>query len=159
MHELKIISALGPTPGMLEALKQYASVPDSSRDAMLSRLLKSALLRVQEFADCALLQCEVVQTSPADEETGRIRLYLGGGEVTGVSDHESGAAAEFTAKSGVVIVPGMRGKDVDVAFTTEPVQGDIERCMPTVLRYATALYDGEEQMTLNRILLEVLGRA
>ena len=60
----------------LEAFKQYASVPDDGRDALLLGLLRSAIYRVQEYADRALLKCRVRQTGEADAKTGQIRLYL-----------------------------------------------------------------------------------
>ena len=79
MFTLQIIENNDPLPaGWLEPFKQYASVPDDGRDAMLLHLLKSAILRVQEYADRAILRCRVRQTGESDPETGLFRLYLGG---------------------------------------------------------------------------------
>ena len=41
-----------------------------------------------------------------------------------------------------------------VTYKTVPNEGDRERLLPTVFRYGTALYDGEEAGVLNRILME-----
>ena len=51
----------------LEEFRQYASVPDNSRDALLLALLKTAVLKVQEFADRALVKCTVRQTARVPE--------------------------------------------------------------------------------------------
>ena len=46
---------------LLEEFKQYASIPDGSRDAMLLSILKNAILKVQEYGDRALIPCTVTQ--------------------------------------------------------------------------------------------------
>ena len=64
MPRLEIISVEdGFCRGMLEDLKQYASIPDDSRDAMLTRILRNAALRVQEYADRPFLETTVKVTA------------------------------------------------------------------------------------------------
>lgn len=136
----------------LEQFKQYASVPDDSRDALLNSLLKAAVLKVQEFANTALAACtyRVTATVPA---SGVVRLYMGGGEIVGLEDRE-GASVPFEPLPGGKVQLFVRTGIVRITYVTAPNEGDRERLMPTVFRYATALYDGEEQPVLNRILME-----
>ena len=47
-----------------------------------------------------------------------------------------------------------RGIPVTVTYTTQPTDGDREALYHTVLRYATADYDGAETKELNSILSE-----
>ena len=43
-----------------------------------------------------------------------------------------------------------------MVFTTEVEQAEYDVLLPVVLKYATALYDGEEARVLNEILKEAL---
>ena len=157
MFTLQIIENNDPLPGVwLEPFKQYASVPDDSRDALLESLLKSAILRVQEYADRALLVCRVRQTGAPDAETGLFRLYLGGGEEVSVALADSGETASYTQKTANLLAVPVYGAPVVVEFTTVKDQAWREQAKPTVFRYATALYDGEPVEALNAILNEVL---
>lgn len=140
----------------LEAFKQYASVPDDLRDDLLRRILRTAILRVQEYADRALIRCRVRQTGEADAKTGQIRLYLGGGEEISVTYDYGGEEAPYTQKTANLLVVSPRGSLVTVEFTTIPVESWLEQAQPTVFRYATAIYDGEALDVLNSILNEVL---
>ena len=47
-----------------------------------------------------------------------------------------------------------RNGPVTITYTTRPTEGDREALYHTVLRYATADYDGAETQELNRILSE-----
>lgn len=155
MASLRVIQSPAPPADMLDALKQYASVPDDGRDALLMRLLESTLLRVQEYADLALVECLAEQTClvPADRY---VRLYLGGGDVVSVKDAD-GEDIPFDAYGkGRIRLFRAPSAEVTVLFETKPSPADVARCMPTVLQYATALYDGETTEVLNTILNEVL---
>ena len=157
MFTLQIIENTDALPNVwLEPFKQYASVPDDGRDALLLSLLKSAILRVQEYADRALLVCRVRQTGTPDAETGLFRLYLGGGEEVSVTldyDGSTVPCVRNTANSLLIFTSGM---PVTVEFTTVKDDGWREQAKSTVFRYATALYDGEPVESLNSILNEVL---
>ena len=138
---------------LLGQLKQYASVPDDSRDALLDDLLVNAVQRVQEFADKALAVTTVRLTATVPG-SGVVRLYMGGGTVTACTT-DDGEGVDFTLLPGGRLRPAIRaGRTVQVTYTTTPNSGDRHALLPVVLRYATALYDGEDGDTLNNILKE-----
>ena len=143
------------TETFLEEFRQYASVPDHSRDALLRSLLEAAVLKVQEFADRALVKCTVRQTARVPE-SGVFQLYLGGGEVTSVSVPSSAWEASYVALAGDRLRISPTGLDAEVVFKAAPTASDLVKLKPTVFRYGTALYDGEDTDVLNRILLECL---
>lgn len=136
----------------LEQFKQYASVPDDSRDALLNSLLKAAVLKVQEFADTAIAAC-TYRVTAAVPASGVVRLYMGGGDIVGLEDGD-GQSVRFDPLPGGKVQTYVRSGYVKVTYATVPNDGDRERLLPTVFRYATALYDGEEADVLNRILME-----
>ena len=138
---------------MLEDLKQYASIPDDSRDAMLQRILRNAALRVQEYADRPFLETQLRVTAAVPEDTGIVRLYMGGGEIDGCVD-AAGDFVPFDPLPGGRLLLYRRGIPVTVTYTTRPTDGDREALYHTVLRYATADYDGAETKELNSILSE-----
>ena len=140
----------------LEPFKQYASVSDDGRDALLLTLLRSAILRVQEYADRALFRCRVRQTCRPDAETGQIRLYLGGGEDLSVTYDYDGSEVPYVRNTANLITVQARGSVISVEYTTRTSDSWRDQARPTVFRYATALYDGEPLETLNSILNEVL---
>ena len=159
---------------LLDEFKMYASVPaepadgesdtTSSRDTMLLSFLRSALLRVQEYADVALVQTTYqLTTAVGDDRT--VRLYPEGyvDEVTDLQDHNYPA---HHVSPNRIWVDALPGTDVIVTYTTQqvpelsdtplaPPEG-LARLKPTVFRYATALYDGESTEVLNGILNEAL---
>ncbi len=139
--------------GMLEDLKQYASIPDDSRDAMLTRILRNAALRVQEHADRPFLETQLRVTAVVPEGSGIVRLYMGGGDISGCVD----AAGDFVGYDplpGGRVLVYRRGVPVSITYTTVPTDGDREALYHTVLRYATADYDGADTQELNSILSE-----
>ena len=138
----------------LEQFKQYASVPDDSRDALLASLLKAAVIAVQEFADTALAACTYRVTAPVPA-SGVVRLYMGGGDIVGLED-ENGEQVRFDPLPGGLVQTFIRKGTVKVTYETVPNEGDRERLLPTVFRYGTALYDGEDPDVLKRILMETL---
>lgn len=139
---------------LLEQFKQYASVPDDSRDALLESLLKTAVIKVQESADTAIAAC-TYRVTAVPSASGIVRLYVGGGDIASV-DTEDGEAVGFDPLPGGKVQVYRRGTPVRVEYTTIPSEGERERLLPTVFRYATALYDGEDSNVLNQILMEVL---
>lgn len=138
----------------LNELKQYAAVPDDSRDQMLSHLLRTAILKVQEYADAALVECSVTQTTHLIDGTV-VWLYLGGGVVEGVKNQD-GENLPFLAKFDAVFLSYPYTGDVRVTYRTIPDVGDIQRLKPVVFRYATALFDGKDSSELGNILNEAL---
>lgn len=138
----------------LEQFKQYASVPDDSRDALLTSLLKTAVLKVQEFADTAIAACTYRVTS-AVPASGIVRLFMGGGDIVELEDG-NGEPVRFDPLPGGRVQTFVRTGAVKVTYETVPNDGDRERLLPTVFRYGTALYDGEDPDVLKRILMETL---
>ena len=154
MPRLEVISIVKPIcPDWREAFKQYASVPDDGRDALLDTLLRSAILRVQEYADRAIVATNLRLTVDSGD-SGVVKLYEGGGEILSVND-ETGGAVPFDPLPGHRLQLFVRNVPVVIEYRTQPLEGDAEGLKPTVYRYATALYDGEEQAVLDAILSEV----
>ena len=154
MPRLEVIQILNPVcPDWLEAFKQYASVPDDGRDAVLESLLRSAILRVQEYADRAIVRTDLRMTTECPDN-GIVRLYEGGGEILSVTD-EWGEEVEYNPLPGHRVQLFAPGAIVEIGYRTDPLAGDVENLMPSVYRYATALYDGEDQKVLDSILAEV----
>ena len=138
---------------MLEDLKQYASIPDDSREAMLTRILRNAALRVQEYADRPFLETRLRVTAMVPEATGIVRLYMGGGDIDGCTD-AAGDFVRFDPLPGGRVQLFQRGIPVTITYTTKPTDGDREALYHTILRYACADYDGAETAELNAILTE-----
>lgn len=138
--------------GMLDELKQYASIPDGGNDAVLLQTLKNAALRVQEYADRPFLptQLRVSLTVPV---SGIVSLYMGGGTIEEVVDEE-GNAVEYVSMADGRLRVGAKGKPVVITYTTEPTEADVLLLKQTVIRYATADFDGAETQELNHILTE-----
>lgn len=141
---------------LLNELKQYASVPDNSRDALLRSLLRAAILKVQEYADRAFLPTKLEQTAEVDGFGSTVRLYEGGGEVLSFVDADGYEVDYAKVDENLLRIREPFTGTVKVTYITRPDIGDEEQLKVTVLRYATALYDGEDTETLNAILREVL---
>lgn len=155
MARLELISVVDGTiiEGMLTDFKQFASVPDDTQDTMLLRILKNAALRVQEYADRAILPCKVRATLPVPESTGIVRLYMGGGTIESATNDRGDDVYYDPLPGGRLQLFG-RGGTVVVTYTTVPNEGDQEALAQAVIRYATADYDGAETAELNQILSE-----
>ena len=157
MAKLSIVKIDQAIPlSLLEEFKQYAAVPDGSRDAVLTGLLTTALLRVQEYGDRALVACVAKQVCMVPEDSGVIRLYLGGGDVESIRKTNDGNSVPFDPLAGGKVQTLVRGCEVEVVFKTKPEPGALDGAKATVLRYATGLFDGDDTPTLNSILNEVL---
>lgn len=157
MAKLTITQITGTiSSSLLSEFKQYASVPDTTNDTLLTGILKQAILRVQEYSDRALLACSVKQQAAVPMETGIIQLYLGGGEVSSVINMKDGSDVMYNALPGGRLGLYLGGGEVEVTFTVTPAENALEQVKETVFRYATAVYDGEDSGVLGSILNEVL---
>ena len=149
MVKLSVIEQGKPSEGALNMLMKYAAVFDQGQKEILSSCLVRAMDIVQRTADVALLpgRWRIV----ASEYNGEIKVYMGG-MVENVSGRQ-GEAIPFKQYGDKVFVSG---DYAEVVFTTEvdPAQYDV--LLPVVLKYATALYDGSDAVTLNSILKEVM---
>lgn len=147
----QLISCGSPTSDHLEQFKQYASVPDNTRDAMLMKVLKQAMIAVQEHSNVAMLPCTFKLTLHDVEAGEPIRLYEGGSEVSSVVD-ENGDAVEYT-QEGDRIILGAAQAMVTVTYSNEVIVPRSETLMPVVWQLATAIYDGEDAKVQASILL------
>ena len=155
MARLEIVSVdEGFCRSLLEQFKQYASVPDDSRDALLATFLRTAILQVQESADRALIHCTVRQSCIVPSASGLIRLYLGGGTIRSLTGPQM-QNVPFDPLPGPYVQTFVRGQAVEVEFDTEPNENDRNRLLPFVFKYGTALYDGEDSSVCASILNEV----
>lgn len=149
MVKLRVIEQGAPTDGALMMLMKYAAVFDEGQKEILSSCLVRAMDIVQRTADVALLpgRWRIV----ASEYNGEIKVYMGG-MVESVSGRQ-GEAIPFKQYGDKVFVSG---DYAEVVFTTEvdPAQYDV--LFPVVLKYATAIYDGEGAVVLNSILKEAM---
>lgn len=150
MIELSLIESDTPCMAWLDSLKTYASVADDSQDTLLLSLLLRACLRVQDMADKSILagRFRLIE----DEAEGSVRLYQTVSEVVDVKDGEGNGVA-WVRKGRRIIVDS---ETVEVEYTTKPNPMDAEALMPVVFQYATALYDGEDSVTLANILKQCL---
>lgn len=152
---VRVIESKDPAMDLLEQYKQYASVPDNSRDGILLKMLKSAMLSVQAFSDRAMLPCtlELKATDVLPGET--IRLYQGGKKVLSVTDRE-GKDLEYAQDGGSIRVPYVRGS-VTVVYENDVVLPEAEALLPVCWELATAIYDGEDTKAQGDILKKVYG--
>ena len=154
MARLEYISISAPAiAGMLEDFKAYASIPDDGQDTYLLKLLRNAVLRVQEYADRAIVECELRVTVQVPAATGIVKLYLGGGNVSSCKN-ERGEDVPYDNLTEGRLATFVRDGSVTVQYTTVPNAADRDALLQTALRYATADYDGAETAELNRILTE-----
>lgn len=152
MIRIALISADLVNAQWLEAFRQYASIPSPGQDSMLSGLLTRAAFVVQEYADTSVLACSF-RLSVDSVEDRRVRLYQTVAEVLSVKD-ATGEDVPYT-QEGRTVVLGNDAPAVSVEYRTVPDLGEQERLLPVVLRYATALYDGQDNAELTKIVQEV----
>ena len=151
MIRLNTIEAEEPKREHLSMFKQYASVPDNSRDALLTVLLRSAMKAVQEAADKSLLPCTLELVVSEREDNDFVKLYQTPDEILSVTDG-AGKAIDYKRDSNFIRC-FMFTPTVIVRYKTKPMR-DAEALLPVVFQYATALYDGESTDTLNKILAQ-----
>lgn len=149
MVKLRVIEQDKPTDGALNMLMKYAAVSDEGQKEILSSCLVRAMDMVQRTADVALLSGR--WSIIASEYNGGIKVYMDG-VVESVTDR-NGSEVPFRQYGDMLY---LSGDYAEVVFTTEvdPAQYDV--LFPVVLKYATALYDGSDAVTLNSILKEAM---
>ena len=151
MVSLEIIERDEPSFGWLDELKAYASVADDAQDSLLNALLLRACIRVQEMADRSILACTLKLTDE-DVEDNTVRLFQTVAEVLEVTSAEGHRQYWQPAGKNIRVY----SNTAVVMYRTEPRQADIDRLLPVVYQYATALYDGEDSKTLANILTQCL---
>lgn len=155
MIQVRVTQSADPTTAQLTAFKQYASVAEDAQDTMLQKLLKQAMLKVQEFSDRALLACtlELVISDIAAGE--RVKLYQGASAVTSVKDEEGGNVDYTLCPDGLYLKRAC--KAAKVTYTNTVNEHEADRLLPVVWQYATALYDGAEPQEQAAILKTCYG--
>ena len=158
MIQVRILECKDPLADHLEQFKQYASVPDDSRDGILQKMLKRAMLAVQESSNIALLPCklEVMVTPvwPGDA----IRLYQGGKTVLSVKDTEGEDLAYAREGDVIKILETHKAwSTAVVVYQNEVIVPEAEKLQPVVWQLATAIYDGEDTSVQNAILRQTYG--
>ena len=150
MVRLDIIHASDPTDEQLSVFKSFASVSDESLDELLRSLLKTAMIEVGAWEDKSLLCTSLRLRVDRDRNDSAIRLYRGVSEIDSVKDAE-GNPLSYTLDGEYLSVDGY---EVVVEYTSCATPGEVARLMPKAMRYATALYDGEDATTLRNILTQ-----
>lgn len=149
MIEIRIVQSEDPNPNQREAFKQYASVPDNSRDALLDGCLKRAMMEVQNYSGTAVLPCTFEMTVTDVARNEELKLYQSGSVVESVSDADGPIGYELNGRS-IRLARG--SKAVMIRYRNEIIESDRDRVMPVVWQYAVALYDGEDARVLAEIL-------
>ena len=152
MIRLDLISHDQPGIDWLQGLKRYASVPDDSQDTLLDSLLVRACTVVQEYADASLLACSF-RLSVSGCDSQEIRLYQTVSTVTRVYDG-SGNDIGYTMSGRCLKLSAPAG-DLTVEYDTVPDQASVDMLLPVAIRYATALYDGQDNTELTKIISEI----
>lgn len=149
MIKLEVIEVAEPSQYALGGLKAYAAIATDAQDELLRSALATAFDKVQRTADVALLpgRWKVY----AEDHSRVIRVYMGGRVVSAT---DINGAVSFI-QSGCRVAVGT-DEAVEVEFTTEATPANYARYITVVYQYATALYDGQDDKTLNRILNQCL---
>lgn len=155
MIQLRIIESGEPQTDHLEQFKQYASVPDDSRDGVLQKMLKRAMLAVQEHSDTALLPCKFELTITDVKPEEPVSLYQGGKTVLRAED-KNGETVEYT-QAGNSIRVSRRCATLVVVYQNEVNIPEAEKLQPVIWQLATAIYDGEDPKVQASILKTTYG--
>jgi hypothetical protein len=152
MIRLDIIECAEPQKAQLDMLKQYASVPDNSRDALLKLLLTRAMKTVQDTAGKSLLPCTLKLTvsERAREDGNIVKLYHTPEDIVSVHNGEDDDIG-FT-RDGNLLLLSAYAETVIVTYKTRPDPAQADSLFAVVLQYATALYDGADTEQLAQIL-------
>lgn len=155
MIDVKVIQSTDPHADQLEKLRQYASVPNDQRDALLMSCLKKALLTIQAHTDTALLHCTIRMTVPDVKRGESFKLYQGGRRVVSVKDQDGNEPLFSQDEDRITIKQACQR--IIVEYQNEMLPAEALKLEPTAWQYATALYDGEDAATLADILKQTYG--
>lgn len=148
MITVKTITSGEPSAQMLDMLKQYASVPDDSRDVLLAGLLRRAVDQVQQAADRTIVP-SILEVTRTEWDGEPVRLYQDPDDI--ISAEVDGREVDYTL-DGRMLTPHMVGKGITVRYQTKADEATASQLTAVVLQYATALYDGQDTATLTSIL-------
>lgn len=155
MIQVRILQCNDPLADHLEQFKQYASVPDDSRDGVLLKMLKRAMLAVQESSDVAILPSTLELTVTEVKAGDVVRLYQGGKTVVSCKDQD-GLNAGYVQEGDRLRMLGW-SDSLKVVYENEVIIPEAEKLQPLIWQLATAIYDGEDASVQNAILRQTHG--
>lgn len=128
----------------LADFKSYMHITATTNDDALTDVLKQATIRIQEYADVALLPCTIEL-----EGWGEIiKLYQGPvEEITSVKDLVGGWDVDYVSDYRKTMIEQIDSEAVVITYTTLPTSAETERLLNYVYEMASAMWDGntEEQ--------------
>lgn len=128
----------------LADFKSYMHITATTNDGALSDVLKQATIRIQEYADVALLPC----TIELEGEGEIIKLYQHPiDEITSVKDLVGGWDVDYVSDYRKTLIEQIDSDAVVITYTTLPTSAETERLLNYVYEMASAMWDGntEEQ--------------
>jgi hypothetical protein len=128
----------------LADFKSYMHITGTTNDAALTDVLKQATIRIQEYADVALLPC----TIELEGEGEIIKLYQHPvDEITSVKDLVGGWDVDYVSDYRKTLIEQIDSDAVVITYTTLPTSADTDRLLNYVYEMASAMWDGntEEQ--------------
>lgn len=128
----------------LADFKSYMHITGTTNDAALTDVLKQATIRIQEYADIALLPC----TIELEGEGEIIKLYQHPvSEITSVKDAAKGWDVAYVSDYRKTLIEQIDSDAVVITYTTLPTSADTDRLLNYVYEMASAMWDGntEEQ--------------
>lgn len=145
------ITTSDPTTQQIAAWREYASINDTAQAALHKACLKAAMKVVGDWHDVTLLSGSVRIDVTEREDNAPVVLYGTPDTITSVKDG-AGNALGYTYADGAVTPDGYTA-GVSVVYTTKVNTGTLDDLIVKAWRYATALYDGEDETSLSNILL------
>ena len=124
--------------------KSYMHITGTTNDNALTDVLKQATIRIQEYADVALLPC----TIELEGEGEIIKLYQHPvSEITSVKDAAKGWDVDYVSDYKKTLIEQIDSEAVVITYTTEPTTAETNRLLNYVYEMASAMWDGntEEQ--------------
>ena len=128
----------------LADFKSYMHITGTTNDTALTDLLKQATIRIQEYADVALLPC----TIELEGEGEIIKLYQHPvDEITSVKDLVDGWDVDYVSDYRKTLIEQIDSDAVVITYETTPNTHETNRLLNYVYEMASAMWDGntEEQ--------------
>lgn len=128
----------------LADFKSYMHITATTNDDALTDVLKQATIRIQEYADVALLPC----TIELEGEGEIIKLYQHPiSEITSVKDLVGGWDVGYVSDYRKTMIEQIDSDAVVITYTTLPTSAETARLLNYVYEMASAMWDGntEEQ--------------
>jgi len=123
----------------LADFKTYMHITGTTNDAALTDVLKQATIRIQEYADVALLPC----TIELEGEGEIIKLYQGPiSEITSVKDLVGGWDVDYVSDYRKTLIEQIDSEAVVITYTTLPTSAETGRLLNYVYEMASAMWDG-----------------